>query len=194
MGYWYDSGWGSNIEVRIDPGPNRKNDTKLALNWYRKNHGVTHTFHVERRKFRDYRNGGYRHEDVVLGTPTPEYIAKQKAEQKERDRHHEQAEFYRELFWHLIEDDEAYSDEWGYYRHPYKSVGERRERKPRNAPGRSKPDLSEEDLLEERLSNPRCRYQRGWKSIYRPTRKTWHRHDDNKSWKTHSKGCKSWDK
>ncbi len=194
MGYWYDTGWWPNIEVRIDPGPNRKNDTKIALMKFRRDNAATHTFRVERRKFRDYRNGGYRHEDVVVGTTTPEYEARLKAEQKERDRHQKQAEFYRELFWHLIEDDEAYSEEWGYYRHPHKSVGKRRERKPRNTPGRCKPDLSEEDLLEKRLSKPRSRYQRGWKGCYCPTRKTWRRHDDNKSWKANSKGCKSWDK
>ncbi len=193
MGYWYWDYWDDRMEFRVDKGTDSKNNLKLRLMDAKKQHGATHTFCVERRKCWDCDTRSYQHYEVWVGVPTPEYLATRKAEIKAWEVAEEMREFYQKLFKQLIENDDRYLDEWGYK--PYKRTeGERRPKGPGTFPGRGKPDLSEEDLLEERLSQPRARYQRGWKRIYQPTRNRRYTRSDRKNWKRHSKGCKSWAK
>lgn len=193
MGFHCSTYWGDRLELRVDPGPNYKNDLKLCLNQARKQHGATHTFKVERRKSWNYDTRSYQYEDIFVGIPTPEYLAVRKAEIRAWEEHEEAEEFYQMLFKHLIEDDDRYLGTWDYK--PYRRTqGERRSKKPGKFPGRDLPDLSEEDLLEESLSQARCRYQRGWKRIYQPTRSRRYTRSDRKNWKRHTKGRKSWAK
>lgn len=194
MGYWYWDHWHNNrIEFRPDQESDSKNNLKLRLMDARKQYGATHTFKVERRRSWDFDTRSYQSYEVWVGSPTPEFLAERKAEIETYHAHEEKIEFYQELFKHLIEDDDRYLGTWDYK--PYKRTqGERRPKKPGKFPGRGKPDLSEEDLLEERLSQSRCRYQRGWKDIYAPTRDRRYVRRDRKNWKRHTKGRKSWAK
>ncbi len=193
MGYFRSTYWDDRIEFRIDQGPDSKNNLKLRLMDARKQHGTTHTFNVERRKYWDYKTRSYQYDEVLVGVPTPERLATRKSELKAWEEHEEMTEFYQELFKHLIENDDRYLGTWEHKSYK-RTQGERRPKGPGTFPGRGRPDLSEEDLLEESLSQARCRYQRGWKRCYSPTRKTWHRHDDHRNWKSYGRRQKAWQK
>ena len=165
-GLFYSWECGRMILYHASPGPNTKNDLKLALMRYRKEYQTTHIVEVVVSKVRNRYTKQYEVHNEIVATPTDSYQA-----QLEKER----------AVWSKKEEDEQLH--FPYHRTPDKHKPKRL----RKNPGRCKPELDDLELLEQVLTKPRCRYQRGWKQWYRPTAKTWHRHDDHKNWKTYRK-------
>jgi hypothetical protein len=165
--YTYGERSDGEITYYIDPGSNAKNDLKLALMKTRKEYGATHIVKVAVSKVWNRYTKQYDVHNQIVATPTASHQAQLEA---------------KRVVWSKKK--EAYEGSyWSYSRTP----GPRKPKQLRKAPGRGKPELNELEFLEQVLSKPRCRYQRGWKGWYCPTRKSHHRTDDRKNWKSHRK-------
>lgn len=155
------------VVVYTVSGPNRKNQAKLLLLRKRKEMHNDYEVACEVRSSYYFYEQRMIEEYVITCTPTEQGRLRFEAERaQERAKHPE---------W--FEDYEYDPHAW---RHQ-KNVRPK-PRKIRSRASAGKPELDELERLELALCTPRCRKQRGWGRVYRPTRHRRYARDE-RNWK-----------